>query len=113
MKSAALLLFALAVPALAGKIEGTVWYDSKGRVAWVEGPAARKEPAREPFVPRWIAYEKRRDRALRGGFTRSGGRHHWCGASGGGWGGAVVFRSWRATAVRCAPAFRGVRVIVR
>jgi hypothetical protein len=60
----ALLPLLLAGSLHAGTIEGTVWYDAKGEVAWVDGPAARE--SRPPFVPRWVAREERRDRALRG-----------------------------------------------
>ena len=43
----------------AEEIDGDVWYDAEGKVAFVEGPAA--EPPVEPFVPAW---ERRaRDRA--------------------------------------------------
>jgi hypothetical protein len=62
-----ILFLGLAAIAQAAGIEGTVWYDSKGKVAWVEGPAANTE-IRKPFVPHWVAYEQRRDRALRGGY---------------------------------------------
>jgi hypothetical protein len=62
MKAAFFIL--LAVSADAGAIEGTVWYDARGEVAWVDGPAARE--SRPPFVPQWVAREERRDRALRG-----------------------------------------------
>ena len=51
----------------ATEIEGTVWYDAGGKIAVVDGPAAEKK-APEPFVPKWVAREERRDRALRGEF---------------------------------------------
>ena len=35
----ATLFMLLIVPAHAGEVEGTVWYDAKGKVAWVDGPA--------------------------------------------------------------------------
>ncbi len=61
----------LLVSAPAGAIEGTVWYDSKGKVAWVDGPAAvKKAPA--PFIPQWVAREERRDEALRGDYRPRG-----------------------------------------
>lgn len=42
-------------------VEGTVWYDSSGQVAVVEGPAAKPLP--EPFVPEWRKRElERRER---------------------------------------------------
>lgn len=51
-------------PVLADEgIQGEVWYDADGKVAYVEGPAAT--PGRERFVPAW----ERRAR------DRSSGRH--------------------------------------
>ena len=107
----AFLFLALAGLATAGEIEGTVWYDAKGKVAWVEGPAAKKKsPPR--FIPHWVAYEQRRDRALRGNLRR---HSRGCGAWptwGGYWHGGAVFRS--GTACRPVAAVRGgVRIIVR
>lgn len=69
MKTALFML--LLVSAHAGEVEGTVWYDSKGKVAWVDGPAAEKKAA-APFIPQWVAREERRDRALRGDYRPRG-----------------------------------------
>jgi hypothetical protein len=50
-------------------LEGTVWYDAAGKVAWVEGPAAEKP--REAFVPEWQRREiERRERMRQPGATR-------------------------------------------
>ena len=96
-------------------IEGTVWYDSQGKVAWVEGPAAQKKP--EPFVPHWVAYEQRRDRALRGGFRRHSRHGDAWPAWGGAWYGGTGFRSrvvcHPRPAFRCVRPYGGVRVIIR
>lgn len=113
MKAGLLLLLAGALQA--GEIDGTVWYDSKGKVAWVEGPAS-KERAREPFVPHWVAYEKRRDRALRGDFRRrSRGSDAYPV-----WGetyavaGWFSFRGVRSEGFRCGRPFGGrLRMIIR
>jgi hypothetical protein len=69
MKTALFIL--LAAAARAGALEGTVWYDAKGKVAWVDGPAAEKKE-RAPFMPQWVAREERRDRALRGDYRPRG-----------------------------------------
>ncbi|MBK1828938.1 hypothetical protein [Haloferula rosea] len=51
----------LAVLPCAAALEGTVWYDSEGEVAVVEGAAASPTP--EPFVPEWRKRElERRER---------------------------------------------------
>jgi hypothetical protein len=120
----ALLPLLLAGSLQAGTIEGTVWYDANGEVAWVDGPAARE--TRPPFVPQWVAREERRDRALRGS-PRPRGR--WTSAwpvwgyGGGGWSGCSPHsRVWGAT-FRCrsypSSSFHvtrpsgGLRVIIR
>jgi hypothetical protein len=54
-----------------GAVEGTVWYNAKGKVAWVDGPAAEKK-APASFIPQWVAREERRDRALRGDYRPLG-----------------------------------------
>ena len=117
----ALFLLLLAGVLQAGGIEGTVWYDSKGEVAWVEGPAS-VEKAREPFVPLWVAREARRDRNLRRGYRRS---DYWSGSDTV-WGGFYPVTRWRscrftpayprcraAPSFRHAVPFRGSRVIIR
>jgi hypothetical protein len=40
-------------------VEGDVWYDADGEIAWIDGPAA--EPLPPPFVPEWRRreYERR------------------------------------------------------
>jgi hypothetical protein len=118
MKCVILILLAGSLPA--DSIEGTVWYDSKGKVAWVDGPAAEKKAA-EPFVPQWIAREERRDRALRGGY-----RPHGRASSGwpawGYWSGVRPYDRSVATPLPCRAfpsSFRitrpsgGLRVIIR
>ena len=67
----ATLFLLLAVASHGGAIEGTVWYDAKGKVAWVDGPAAEKK-APAPFIPQWVDREERRDRALRGDYRPRG-----------------------------------------
>lgn len=113
MKAGLFLLLAGALQA--GEIEGTVWYDSKGEVAWVEGPAS-EEKAREPWVPQWVAREARRDRELKGDYRRNGYRADGHAV----WGGFYPVTRWRScrfTPVyprRCAaPTFRGIGVIIR
>jgi hypothetical protein len=102
------MLFFLAAAALhAAEPEKTVWYDSKGKVVFVEEPAAK---AREPFVPQWVAREERRDRALKGGF-----RHHRSRAWPSSWGWSYPVYGCYFSApryYRCSPA-TGVRVIIR
>lgn len=117
-------LFALLLAsAQAGAIEGTVWYDSKGKVAWVDGPAAEKK-APEPFVPQWVAREERRDRALRGDYRpRGNASYDWPAWGARGYWSAVrpVYRSGPVLHCRSYPSssFRvtrpsgGMRVIIR
>jgi len=89
------------------EIEGTVWYDSKGQIVVVDGPAAEKK-APAPWIPQWVAREARRDKALRGGYRRSRSWSHdiypvW------GWSYAVGY----CRPSPCARPFRGVSVIIR
>jgi hypothetical protein len=108
----------------AGEIEGTVWYDARGEVAWVDGPAARD--SRPPFVPQWVAREERRDRALRGGFRpRSRWTSAWpvWGYGGGYWishaprhrasGGFFRCRSFPSSSFHWTRPSGGLRVIIR
>lgn len=90
----------------------TVWYDSKGRVAMVESPAAEKK-APAPWVPQWVAREERRDKALRGGYRRS--RSFWNGAySTWDWGYPAFYcRPLPCAPIPCHRPFSGVRVIIR
>lgn len=112
----------LLVSAHAGEVEGTVWYDSKGEVAWVDGPAAEKK-APAPFIPQWVAREERRDRALRGDY-RPRGRDAdawpvW--DSGYGYTGAYLYRGGYGGSYRACRSYPshvtrpsgGVRVIIR
>ena len=112
-----LLLFAGTLQA--EEIEGTVWYNSKGEVAVVDGPAAEKK-APEPWLPQWVAREARRDKALRGGSPRRG--RSWDGDAyaesyGAVWGWSYPVGFYRPSPCLpppCpAPAFRGVSVIIR
>ncbi|WP_367870183.1 hypothetical protein [Luteolibacter sp. Populi] len=82
MKAGLLLLLTTALQAT--EIEGTVWYDAKGKIAVVDGPAAEKK-APEPFVPKWVAREERRDRALRGEFRHRTSRSRSYGEGGWAW----------------------------
>lgn len=111
---AGLGLLLLPVALLSAEENGeTVWYDSKGRVAAVESPAAAKK-APAPWLPQWVAREKRRDKALRGGYRRS--RSSWDSAVYSTW-------DWAYPAFHCRPApcpplpcprpFSGLRVIIR
>lgn len=124
----------LAVSAWA--VEGTVWYDSSGQVAAVEGPAAKPLP--EPFVPEWRKRElERRERQgayrsslyndwhRRGyrGYHSSYCRHHggWYGGYYGccqpvpcrGFRGPLRFASGRFTAVDRSGAGARVGVVLR
>ena len=109
MKAGCLLLLTGLLQA--GEIDGTVWYDSKGQIVVVDGPAAKKAPA--PWLPQWVAREARRDRALRGGYRRSRSWSNdiypvW------GWSYAVGYR--RPTPclpLPCARPFQGASVIIR
>lgn len=56
-----------------GEIDGDVWYDADGEVAWVDGPAS--EPLAPPFVPEWRRRELERRSAA--------GRGRWSDARGG------------------------------
>jgi hypothetical protein len=118
MKTALFIL--LLVSSKAGAIEGTVWYDSKGKVAWVDGPAAEKK-APAPFIPQWVAREERRDKALRGDYRpRSNASYDWPAWSywgavrpGYGPGPAVGCRSYRFSSFHYTRPSSGVRVIIR
>ena len=115
-----ILFLLLAAAARASEVEGTVWYDAKGKVAWVDGPAAEKK-APAPFVPQWVAREERRDRALRGDYRpRGNASYDW--PAWGYWSGLrPVYRN--GASFRCrsypSPSFHitrpsgGVRVIIR
>ena len=104
----------------AGAIEGTVWYDSKGKVAWVDGPAAVKKVS-APFIPQWVAREGHRDRALRGDYRpRSNASYDWPAWSY--WGAvrpgyrsglAVGCRSYPSSSFHYTRPSGGVRVIIR
>lgn len=60
-KMKTLFVLLLAMVPWAAALEGTVWYDSKGEVAVVEGAAS--QPIPEPFVPGWRKRElARQDR---------------------------------------------------
>lgn len=113
MKKALFIL--LVASAHAAEVDGTVWYDSKGKVAWVDGPAAeKKDPA--PFVPQWVAREERRDRALRGDYRPRGrGADVWP-AWGYGYGYSSGYRSCRSYPSSSFHVTRpscGLRVIIR
>jgi hypothetical protein len=127
MKTALFIL--LLVSAQAGDVDGTVWYDAKGKVAWVDGPAAEKK-APAPFVPQWVAREERRDRALRGDYRPRGrGADTWpvwdlgygygYGYSGGyryrgGYGGSYrACRSYPSSSFHVTRPSGGVRLIIR
>ena len=118
MKTALVIL--LAAAARAGAVEGTVWYDAKGKVAWVDGPAAEKK-APAPFIPQWVAREERRDRALRGDYRPRGNvSYDWpawsyWGAVRPGYrtGVAVGCRSYRSSSFHYVRPSGGVRVIIR
>lgn len=111
-----LLLFAGILQA--EEVEGTVWYNSKGEVVVVDGPAAEKK-APEPWLPQWVAREERRDRALRGGSPRRG--RSWDGdayaESSGVWDWSypvgVYYPSPCLPSPRPTPIFRGPAVIIR
>jgi hypothetical protein len=115
-----ILFLLLAAAARAGEVEGTVWYDAKGKVAWVDGPAAEKK-APAPFVPQWVAREERRDRALRGDY-RPRGRVSYDWPAWGYWSGLrPVYRTGASFHCRIYPSSSfhitrpsgGVRVIIR
>jgi hypothetical protein len=116
----AIFFILLLVSSKAGAIEGTVWYDSKGKVAWVDGPAAEKKAA-APFIPQWVEREERRDRALRGDHRpRSNTSYDWpawsyWGAVRPGYrpGSAVGCRSYPSSSFHYTRPSGGVRVIIR
>lgn len=123
MKTALFML--LLVSAHAGEVEGTVWYDSKGKVAWVDGLAAEKK-APAPFIPQWVAREERRDRALRGDYRPRGrGADSWpVWDSGYGYSGGYLYRgsyggsyhacrSYPSSSFHVTRPSGGVRVIIR
>ena len=106
MKAGYLLVLTGALQA--AEPEPTVWFDSKGKVALVEAPAAK---AREPFIPQWVAREERRDQALKGG-TRHRRSRAWFSSSWG-WSCPVYgFGYCTPRYYRCFPSV-GVRVIIR
>lgn len=118
MKIPAMLL--LLVSAQAGALEGTVWYDAKGKVAWVDGPAAEKK-APAPFIPQWVAREERRDRALRGDYRPRGNTSYdwpawgyWSGLRPGYRSGTSFrCRSYPSSSFHFTRPSGGVRVIIR
>lgn len=100
MKAVACLFFAASCLMAAEEIDGDVWYDADGKVAFVEGPAA-ESPAR-PFVPAW---ERRARDQGEGRFEfrydhRQRQRRSWYGSHGwhGGWYG---YPGWSV----CRPAY--------
>ncbi|MCU0796847.1 MAG: hypothetical protein MUF31_13040 [Akkermansiaceae bacterium] len=115
MKVALLFLLTL-LPALG--IEGTVWYDSKGKVAWVDGPAADKTP--ETFVPEWRRREiERRERMNQPGGSRYQGPYSpWNSGYGNRWGWSIhpasflPYRSWNPYPRPCVTR-PGVSIIIR
>ncbi len=100
----------------AGGIEGTIWYDAKGEVAWVEGPAAEKQ-AREPFVPHWVRAEQRRDRGRRPEFRAYRRYDDTLWTTGYAAGYRRPVRCWPATfryqRVPCVRPLGGIGVIIR
>lgn len=121
MRAVLWILLAGVLPA--GAIEGTVWYDAGGKVAWVDGPAA-EEKAPVPFVPQWVAREERRDRALRGDYRPRGrGTFAWTGWGYGHgcaypvscrrWSSHVSCRSYPSASFHHTRPSAGVRVIIR
>ena len=107
---AVLGLLLLALPLPAEEEKSTVWYDSGGKVVLVEKPSAAKT-APEPWVPRWVAREERRDRALRGGYRRSRNRDGIYPAWGRGWSWSYPVRYCRP--LPCTRPCSGIRVIIR
>jgi hypothetical protein len=109
MKAVSLLLLTGALQA--GEIEGTVWYDSQGKVAVVDGPASTIK-APEPFVPHWVKEEERREIAARDSvrppsYSRRS-EETW------GWSYPVSYcRFTPCVPVRCAPSFRGFSAVIR
>lgn len=111
-----LVLLLAAIPAMAAEyeIEGEVWYDANGQVAFVEGPQAGRAPER--FVPAWERRERERAhrshefRTDRFRFDRFRHRRWY------GWPGWSVYRPVCAPAYRpwhpCPTPFRGSSVII-
>lgn len=58
MKIVPVFLLAWSLATASDEIEGEVWYDAQGKVAYVEGPAAAK--SEERFVPAWERRESQR-----------------------------------------------------
>ncbi len=116
----AIFFILLLISSQAGAIEGTVWYDAKGEVAWVDGPAAVKK-APTPFIPQWVAREERRDEALRGDYRpRDNASYDW--PAWGYWSGLrPVYRggafrhchSYPSSSFHIPRPSGGVRVIIR
>ncbi|WP_265594710.1 hypothetical protein [Haloferula sp. BvORR071] len=121
MKAVIFLLLAGALQAT--EIEGTVWYNSEGKVAVVDGPATEKR-APHTWQPQWFAREARRDKALRGEFRhRSSRRTYGDGYDDYGYGWGYSYAPYFSTGIgyRCAPRpcvsyaspSAGLRVIIR
>ena len=120
MKAVLLLILSAGV-LQAAEIEGTKWYDHRGKLVMVDGPAAENK-APETWEPQWVAREERRDKALRGEFRHRTSRYrgYGYGYGYGGWGG--YYYSGASLGVRfgggyCAPRIpcvsSGLRVIIR
>ena len=59
MKWLGCLLLLVSPLLMAEELDGDVWYDADGKVAYVEGPGA--EGASSPFVPAWERRARERD----------------------------------------------------
>lgn len=120
MKAVVLLL--LSAGALqAAEIEGTKWYNHKGELVMVDGPAAAEKKAPVRWEPQWVAREERRDKALRGEFRHRTSRYRGYGYDYGyGWGGyyypgvsfGVRVGGYYAPRIPCVSS-GGLRVIIR
>ena len=119
MKAVILMLLSV-LPAVG--LEGTVWYDSAGNVAWVDGPAAAQREA--SFVPGWEQREnERRERMARPRYGRDrfdrDGISPWEYGVVRSWGGSLVVPGGGCVPrpIRCLPPVRthspGVSVIIR
>lgn len=61
-------------------LDGEVWYDAEGKVAYVEGPAAKPAPRR--FIPEWERRERERAERPRTRRSVSRSHHGWYGYRG-------------------------------
>ncbi len=117
---AVLLLLLSATALLATEVEGTKWYNHKGELVMVDGPAAATQKP-ERWRPQWAIDDERRAEALRGKYRHRRSRSSWgyddYGYGYSGWGfvypGTFGVRLGGYCAPRVPCVSSGLRVIIR